>query len=174
PDLITDGDGTTLDLSGALLQAAGTARANVFDLASGKISFVFKQQTVDVNADGNATFTPGVAPGGGPIRGPPDLQNGTLTTLGLSIDPVEGLRVGVPSGPGFFVASGTLALAVVTPSAADQANGDSRSWLALISDSLTASLQNVPGVTANATNLVVEINRASGTYHDAASGNNFD
>ena len=54
-----------------------------------------------------------------------------------------GITIGIPDGPGFHISSGTLAVAVVTPSAADQAAGDNRSWLALTalisSASLTAS-----------------------------------
>jgi len=58
------------------------------------------------------------------IRGPPSVDDAKLTTFGLRI--TSPLFIGA-GGVGFTVASGTLALAIVTPTAA----GDTRSWLAV-------------------------------------------
>ena len=163
-DQLTVG-GTPIDLSGSFLQAAGTARFDIFGLVSGELSFTFTQQTVnvDLNHDGTITTDPVANPS---IRGPPgpDLANATLTTIGLVVPAGgSGLFVGV-DGVGFTVASGSLALAIVTPSKADFDAGDHRSWLALTAQITGGSFVGVTGLTMTVDHLGVEINQASGVY----------
>ena len=161
-----------VSLNGAFVQASGTASLRIFDFVEGTVSFVFRQQTVDVNADNDSVFDPSVLPTGLGARGPPDLHNATLTTLGFAVlhDATHsGLTIGVATGPHFTVTAGTLALAVVTPSAADQLLGDHRSWLALKTSIESASLEGFDGFVAYGSNITVEINRASGSYEPVAN-----
>src|SRR6185312_15983673 len=81
-----DVGGTLINFTGALVEVSGTARINVFDLVTGEITLSYRQQTVNVDADGDSVFDPSVGLPGTPTRGPPDLDGATLTTLGLSID----------------------------------------------------------------------------------------
>src|SRR5262249_58962964 len=106
---------------------------SVFGFVDGTISFSFKQQTVDVDLDGNGTIDL-VTPGTAWARGPPgtapgpDLHDATLTTLGLRIPGGQGLTIGPAGGPGFSIGSGSLALPIIAPSAPAQNAGDARSW----------------------------------------------
>ena len=158
--------GTLLNLTGSLVQAAGAATIHAFGFVDGTVNFVFKRETV--NIDGNHDgLIDAFSPSSPPARGPPDLANATLTTLGLSVlsDATHaGLTIGVPNGAHFTVTAGRLALAIVTPSAADQAAGDGRSWLALTSSIDSASLTGITGFAAYGSDIVVELNQASGLY----------
>ncbi|HKI92981.1 MAG TPA: hypothetical protein VJ986_11835, partial [Gaiellaceae bacterium] len=162
--------GTPFDLSGATVQASGTAAVSLGNgLVSGTVSFSISQTTVnvDVNGDGCLDFQTTCV---NAARGPPgpDLQNATLTTIGLRILS-PGLTIGA-GGVGFTVASGTLAVAVVTPSAADKAAGDTRSWLAVDASISNGSFTGVSGLTVTVDSLAVRINKASGL--DAAGDTN--
>src|SRR5581483_11060339 len=81
--------GNPLDLDGALLQASGVATVDIFGFVSGSVGFSFSQQTVDVDVDGDGTITTG-AGWNPPVRGPPgpDLEDATLTTIGLTVEDV--------------------------------------------------------------------------------------
>jgi len=171
-DQLTVG-GTPIDFTTGVVRAAGSARVNVFDFVTGRIGFSFSQQLVDVDVNADATFNPEPLPNGTDIRGPPtypDLNNATLTTLSLSVladdgngsNGSEGLSIGVPGGVGLFVASGDLAVAIVTPSAAS--TGDARSWLALSAHISSASLNGITGLVLGASGLTLEINRGSGVF----------
>src|SRR6185295_10370980 len=131
-----DVGGMPIDFTGALVEASGTARVNVFDLVTGQISFAYRQQTVSLDADGNDVFDPSAPLTGPPSRGPPDLAGATLTTFGLTLDDV---LIGTPAF-GISINGGSLAVAVITPSAADAAAGDSRSWLALTAADLSGGV----------------------------------
>src|SRR5262249_8478006 len=63
--------GTPIDLSGALLEASGIAHINVFGFVDGTISFSFKQQSVNVDLNGNGVLDLAVQNAAWP-RGPPD------------------------------------------------------------------------------------------------------
>ena len=158
--------GTLLNLTGSLVQAAGAATIHAFGFVDGTVNFVFKRETV--NIDGNHDgLIDAFSPSSPPARGPPDLANATLTTLGLSVlsDATHaGLTIGVPNGAHLTVTAGRLALAIVTPSATDQAAGDGRSWLALTSSIDSASLTGITGFAAYGSDIVVELNQASGLY----------
>ena len=158
--------GVPVNLDGALVQASGSANVNVFGLVSGAVTFVFKQQTVDVDADGVGGIVPGFIPSGPPARGPPDLAGATLTTLGLTVTGV-GISIGIANGPSLSVTAGSLALAVVTPSAADQALGDGRYWVALKATLATAQLTGIDGFSLYASAITVEVNQAGGVYRPA-------
>ncbi|MDX6411750.1 MAG: hypothetical protein QOE91_1266, partial [Gaiellaceae bacterium] len=154
-------NGNTIDFAGALLRAAGTATIKIFEFVKGDVSFTYEQRAIDVDADGDGVFAPGVLTGSAPARGPPDLHSATLTTLGLNIG-AGGLTIGIPDGPGLSISSGSLAVAVVTPAAGS--TGDSRSWLAVKSSNLTGSLTGIDQVTFAVSGVAVEINRASGAF----------
>ena len=113
--------GVPIDLSGSLLQASGIAQISVFGFVQGTIAFSFEQQAVNVDVDGNGVLnlpTAGVAWARGPPG--PDLTDATLTTFGLRIPAGQGLTIGPAGGPGLTISSGSLALALVTPSAVGQ------------------------------------------------------
>ncbi|HVM56368.1 MAG TPA: hypothetical protein VMT74_02815, partial [Gaiellaceae bacterium] len=172
-DQLTVG-GIPIDLTGATFVVSGTADVQLFGMITGQVSFAFQQQTVSVDVDRDGMLELPVS--GTPwARGPPgpDLQNATLTTFGLSVASGHTLSFGV-GGVGFTVSAGSLALAIVTPSAAAQAAGDGRSWLALDAQITSASFTGIPGLTLTVTGLTVEINRASGVYtidiHNPAAG----
>ena len=156
--------GTPLDLTIGMVQASGTGTVNVFDFVTGTVAFVFKQQTVDVDADSSGSIVPGIPSVHG-ARGPPDVFGATLSTLGLT---VTSISIGIANGPRFTATGGTLALAVVTPSAADQLAGDGRYWVALKSDIATAELTGVDGFNAFGSGLTVELNQARGVYRPLA------
>jgi len=161
-----------VSLSGNFVQASGSASVRIFDFVEGTVSFVYRQQTVDVNADNDSVFDPSILPTGLGARGPPDLHNATLTTFGFAAlhDLTHpGLTIGVATGPHFTVTAGSLALAIVTPSAADQLLGDHRSWLALKSSIESASLEGFDGFVAYGSDITVELNRASGAYEPLAN-----
>ena len=155
-----------IDLTGATFTVSGTASVQLFGMITGTVAFAFQQQTVSVDVDRDGTLELPVS-GTAWARGPPgpDLTNATLTTFGLSVPSGQTLTFGV-GGVGFSVSAGSLALAIVTPSASAQAAGDSRSWLALDAQITAASFTGIPGLTLTVTALTVEINRASGTYTD--------
>ena len=156
--------GTPLDLAIGMVQASGTGTVNVFDFVAGTVAFVFKQQTVDVDADSSGSIVPGIPSVHG-ARGPPDVFGATLSTLGLT---ATSMSIGITNGPRFTATGGTLALAVVTPSAADQLAGDGRYWVALKSDIATAELTGIDGFTAFGSDLTVELNQARGVYRPSA------
>src|SRR5262249_15263519 len=87
-----------LGLTVGTVQASGTGTVNVFDFVTGAVSFVFKQQSTNVDADGDGVINPGFIPANPPARGPPDLANATLTTLGLAVVGT-GISIGFESGP---------------------------------------------------------------------------
>ena len=163
-----------IDYPGALVRASGTASVNIFDFVSGSVSFTYEQQLVDVDADGDGTFDPSAALPSTPIRGPPDLDNATLTLFALRIL-APGILIGVPGGAGITIPSGTLAVATLTP--ASGSSGDTRSWLALKTQIDGGAFDGITGVEFSATNLTVEINRASGAFDPTpsspASGDEF-
>src|SRR6185437_15248223 len=161
-----DVGGTLINFTGALVEVSGTARINVFDLVTGEITLSYRQQTVNVDADGDSVFDPSVGLPGTPTRGPPDLDGATLTTLGLSIDDV---MIGTPA-LGISINGGTLAVAVITPSAAYAAAGDSRSWLALTAADLSGGVHAGALFDLVLSDVFVQVNRASGTHHDATLG----
>ena len=161
-----DVGGTAIDFTGALVEASGTARVNVFDLVTGQISFAYRQQTVSVDADGNGVFDPAAPLTGPPSRGPPDLAGATLTTFGLT---VENVMIGTPAF-GISINGGTLAVAVITPSAADAAAGDTRSWLALTAADISGGVHASPLFDLVVSDVFVQINQASGNHHDATLG----
>ena len=167
-DQLTVG-GIPIDLTGATLTVSGTANVQLFGMITGEVAFAFQQQTVSVDVDRDGTLELPVT-GTAWARGPPgpDLQNATLTTFGLSVPSGQTLTFGV-GGVGFSVSAGSLALAIVTPSASAQAAGDGRSWLALDAQITSASFTGIPGLTLTVTGLTVEINRASGVYTDPTS-----
>ncbi|HEY5057558.1 MAG TPA: hypothetical protein VII51_00960, partial [Gaiellaceae bacterium] len=167
-DQLTVG-GIPIDLTAGTLSVSGTANVQLFGMISGEVSFAFQQQTVSVDVDRDGTLELPVS-GTAWARGPPgpDLQNATLTTFGLSVAAGHNLSFGV-AGVGFTVSAGSLALAIVTPSASAQAAGDGRSWLALDAQITAASFTGIPGLTLTVTGLTVEINRASGVYTDPTS-----
>src|SRR4029077_3791568 len=101
-------------------------QVNIFGFVSGTVSFTFKQQTVNVDADGNGAFAPGVVPGT-PIRGPPALSNAVLTTLDLTIGS-GGLFIGSPGGVGIHITSGSLARATPRPPKGDTNPGGGPRW----------------------------------------------
>ena len=61
-------------------------------------------------------------------------------------------------------AVGTLALAIVTPSAADRNGGDERMWFTLESSIADATLTGIDGFSAYGSDLQVELNKATGSY----------
>ncbi|MHB1244626.1 MAG: hypothetical protein ACYC1P_14695, partial [Gaiellaceae bacterium] len=160
-DILSIG-GFNFDLPSAMIRARGTADINLFDFVAGRISYAFEQETVDVDADGDGTFAPGFVPASPPARGPPDLDNATLTRLGLTVEAPQGLRIGIPGSVGLNVASGTLAVALVTPSPSAT---DTRFWLGVEADDFTASLEGIPGLTLSAEDVSIRINRAGGSYN---------
>ena len=158
-----------IDLNGATLIVSGTANVQLFGMITGEVAFAFQQQTVSVDVDRDGTLELPVT-GTAWARGPPgpDLQNATLTTFGLSVASGQTLTFGV-GGVGFSVSAGSLALAIVTPSASAHAAGDGRSWLALDAQITSATFTGIPGLSLTVTGLTVEINRASGVYTDPTS-----
>ena len=167
-DQLTVG-GIPIDLTGATFTVSGTANIQLFGMITGTVTFAFQQQTINVDVDRDGTLELPVS-GTAWARGPPgpDLQNATLTTFGLSVPSGQSLNFGI-GGVGFTVTAGSLALAVVTPSAAAQSTGDARSWLALDANITSATFNGIPGLTLTVTGLTVEINRANGTYTDPTS-----
>ena len=151
---------TPINLSGDLLQASGSATVNLLDFVTGSVTFTFRQQSVDIDADGDGTFDPGAPLGSTPGRGPPDVANATLTTLGLT---VTSISIGIPNGPRLTATGGTLALAVVTQTASN----DTRSWIALTSDIATVSFTGFTGFDAHGSGIHIEINTAQGLYDPA-------
>ena len=132
-----------------LLAASGRLTdINIFGFVTGDVGFDFTKQQVDVDTDGNGTFTP-VANG--------DLDNANLTTLELTI---ENLFIGIPDGIGFSVSSGSLALATIAPDPVRHA-GDTRKFMAVRATLSGASLDGIDGITAIAQRLELEINQAS-------------
>ena len=166
-DLLSIG-GFDFDLPTAMIRARGTANLNLFDFVTGEISYAFEQKTVDVDADGDGTFAPGFVPASPPARGPPDLAGANLTTFEFGVIG-SGLSIGVPDGPRFSISAGTVALAVITPSAADMAAGDGRNWLAVTSDIATASLTGIDGFAAYGSDLTLRLNRAGGVYQPSGA-----
>ena len=161
--------GVPLDLTAGVLAVSGVASVQLFGLLSGQINFAFQQQTVSVDVDRDGTLELPVV-GTAWARGPPgpDLNDATLTTLGLSIASGQSLVVGV-GGVGFSVTSGSLALAILTPSAADQSAGDARQWLALEAQSLDASFTGIPDLHLTVSGLTLDLNRSTGAYTDPTS-----
>ena len=154
---------TPIDLTQGVTEASGTGNLRIFDFVNGEVSFVFKQQTSNLDANGDGTIDPGFVPTSPPARGPPDLANAIVTSLGLTVSGA-GIAIGVPNGPGFTVTSGTLALAIVTPSAADRIGGDERMWFTLESSIADATLTGIDGFSAYGSDLQVELNKATGSY----------
>ncbi len=141
----------TVDLpiayTGPKFGAIGDVTINLFDFVSGRVTFDLQTSTADVDLDGNGTK---------------DLTAARITTIGFT---VQSLFVGVPNGPGFTVASGSLALATIKPSATDVTAGDNRAWSAVKATLSGAALTGVPGVTLAipvGQSLDVDINRATG------------
>ena len=132
----------------------------VLDFVNGSVTFTFRQQTVDINADNNGSFAAGVVSGSPPIRGPPDLAGATLTTLGLTVTG-PGISIGIANGPRLTATGGTLALAIVTPASSA---GDTRSWIALTSDIPSVSFTGFPGLDIHGSDIHVAINTAQGLY----------
>ena len=138
-------------------------------MITGEVAFAFQQQTISVDVDRDGTLElPGHRHGLGARPARAGSTNATLTTFGLSVASGQTLTFGV-GGVGFSVSAGSLALAIVTPSASAQAAGDGRSWLALDAQITSASFTGIPGLTLTVTGLTVEINRASGVYTDPTS-----
>ncbi len=139
--------GIPIDLTDATFTVSGTATIQLFGIVTGTVDFAFQQQTINVDVDRNGVLDLPVS-GTAWARGPPgpDLTNATLTTLGLSIPSGQPLTIGV-GGVAFTVTAGSLALAIVTPSAAAQAGGDSRTWLALDAQITSATFNGIPGLT---------------------------
>ena len=147
------------------MEASGIAHISVFGFVDGTIAFSFKQQTVDVDVNGDGHIETATS-GSASARAPPgpDLSNATLTTLGLRIPAGKGLTIGTADGPGFSIDSGAFALAMVSPSAADQAAGDARSWLALTAEIDGGTFTGIPDFDMTVESLGLELNQASGTY----------
>ncbi|MGZ4363246.1 MAG: hypothetical protein ACXVFF_13510, partial [Gaiellaceae bacterium] len=154
--------GSPIDFTGAFIQVSGTAQVNIFGFVSGTVGFTFKQQTVNLDANGDGVFAPGVVPST-PIRGPPDLPNAVLTTLDLTIGS-GGLFIGSPGGVGIHITSGSLAVATLSPSKADITAGDSRSWLALKARDFSGSLTGIPVIQFDAQHINIDLNQASGAF----------
>src|SRR5207248_5129531 len=139
-DLVQIGD-DKLDFTGRFVRATGRAHVAIADFVTGAVGFTYQQQGVDVDVDAGGTFDPLTAANAATVAtraGGPDLHDATLTLLALEILPddhdssngAEGLRIGITGGPGIKIASGSLAVAIVTPKPGDVA-GDTRQWLAL-------------------------------------------
>ena len=154
--------GSPIDFTGAFIQVSGTAQVNIFGFVSGTVSFTFKQQTVNLDANGDGVFAPGDVPST-PIRGPPDLSNAVLTTLDLTIGS-GGLFIGSPGGVGIHITSGSVAVATLSPSKADITAGDGRSWLALKARDFSGSLTGIPVVQFDAEHINIDVNQANGAF----------
>ena len=138
--------------------ASGRFIVNLFDFVTGDVDFKYVSTTEDVVISDTETLT--------------DAQ---VTRLSLR---VRSLFVGVPDGPGFRVSdspeadggdadefAGTLVLASIKPSKADQQNAttpDERSWLAISADLDHASFEGIPNITLDFDSATLEINQAAG------------
>jgi len=127
----------SLDYTAELFKAAGSIDLDLFGFVTGSGNFAFVKQTADVR-----------------ISGTEILDDASLVMLAL--DDVDAF-VGV-NGVGFGVTGGQLGLAQITPAGA----GDTRSYTAIRGGLGTASLEGINGLTAELSNLAVEINQASG------------
>ena len=130
--------------TGALLVGGKLENIDLAGLVSGKATFEFRKETVDVDVDGGG-FSP--APGG-------DLDNATLLLIGLT-----GLELSVGVGDfGLKITQGSVYVASLAPSAA----GDSRRWMGVEATGLAATLNAGDLLSAGIANLELSINQASG------------
>ena len=153
---------TPIDMSGSQLQASGAATVSLASgLVTGAVQFSFSQTVVNADLTANGQYTGQPTPTTS-ARGPPNfLVDATLTRIGLYILPA-GISVGL-GGTGLNITSGTLAIAALTPSKADQTAGDTRSWLAATAQLGAASL-SLGGLKIDLSSLGIQINQASGAF----------
>ena len=138
--VVTDANGGThpIDFAASTpLQVSGNATINLFGLVTGTVGFSLTKQDVS-NVD----------VGGG------TLSSGTLTTIGLTVSNVF-LGVG---GIGFTLTSGSVTVAILSPTAAS----DARRWTAVSAQLGGASLTGIPGISLAASELDINVNQASG------------
>ncbi|MCC6232978.1 MAG: hypothetical protein IT580_10060, partial [Verrucomicrobiales bacterium] len=128
----------TLDLATEQIRASGSLTGlDLFGVLSGSADFAIGMDRVDVEVDGISGFAPGIGSG--------DLEAASLLTMALSIPTAgPGLRFGV-NGAGLHVASGSVAIALVTP--ADSV-ADPRRFVALRADDVGVTL-TVPGISGS-------------------------
>ena len=127
--------GVTIDLTGAISEAAGSlSDIGIAGLLNGTGTFTLATRTVTTKV-GDETLT-----------------NAGLMTFALT---VGALRIGETTGPRLTISAGTLTLAVLK--APQTGFADQRRWLAL-AGSVTAALEGVTGVTATITDAGLEIN----------------
>ena len=131
-----------VNYTGEKLRATGSLTIDIFGFVTGTVGFSYEAKTVDAR-----------------IASGDDLDNASLTLISLS---VTSIFIGVPNGPGFTISSGTLALAMLKPSATAVAAGDGRSWMGLTATLGNASLTGIDGLTLALTNVSAQINRGSG------------
>ena len=105
--------------------SVGTLTLNLLDFVTATADFAFRQTTVDVNV-GLASWIPMAL-----ALADRDLAGAQETMLNLSI---HDLFAGDPNSIGFSVASGSLAIGIITPSATAKAAGDDRVFFTMQAD----------------------------------------
>ncbi|UCF08685.1 MAG: fibronectin type III domain-containing protein, partial [Thermoplasmata archaeon] len=112
---------------------------DIFGLITGQVNFALVRQKVDVDLDGEVTV-------------PNDDFYDDATLLTFALYNLQ-LKVGT-TGFGIDIANGNLAIASIK-------SGD-LSWTAVRAANITASI-TLPGISADVSNIAVEINKAEGT-----------
>ena len=157
------------------LFAEGNVALNVLGFVVGKASFQMISRSIDVDTNDNGFST----------GDPEDIDDGSLLFVSLSnVDLFIGVggslkdelgdndvdvpanvaddTVDVTDALGFEVANGGLDLAMIKPSAAAILAGDTRSYLGLELTIGRAELIGIPDLTFRATEVLVQVNGASG------------
>ncbi len=132
--------------AGITAVAGNLTNLNIFNLITGSAEFYIGITTINLPlADGT-----------------PDLNGATLLTLALAN---LNLMVGT-GGFGLSITGGNLGLAVITPGPipAGTTATDNRMWIGVYGSIQIVSLGLGPDITAQASNVLVQVNQASGAY----------
>ncbi|UCF42574.1 MAG: hypothetical protein JSV99_08215, partial [Planctomycetota bacterium] len=147
------GQELAITFSGDLLAISGSLELSLMEFVMGNASFAFATRTIDVDLNGDESF---------------DLLSASLMTIGLS----DGnLFIGLSgeddgtagTGVGFEITGAQLSLALIKPSQTDIDGGDGRSYLAVKASLGTATLLGISDFDADADDLILKINQASGS-----------
>ena len=151
PDADPLPDSITILFEGERTKIGGTITLDIFGFVKATASFDFVRSTVDVDIDGDGVIDT--------TKG--DMDNANMITLSLS---VSDLFIGIPpsgepgdEGIGFSLDEGYLALAMIKSSNL----ADDRSYMAITASLSGAELLGIPGLVIKATELRLEINKAS-------------
>jgi hypothetical protein len=141
---------------------SGSVTVDLFGFVIGTAQFSMSRTTVDVDANGNDTFSTALDK---------DLEDATMLKIGLNIDQAwVGVGASLDEGTGeldtegaigFLVEEGQLGFVSIRANEQKIA-GDTRSYSAISSSLGLATFVGIPGIDIIATDIQVELNSATG------------